>query len=282
MMPRLSCSSYTFEAIPLEGALAIVKAIGVKAVDIAGFHQRGKASYEPDEVGAHPQHYADHLNALLDKYELKPIDFFPQFGAHPDERSINDPDPAVRQKDLDAFRGIVQFCQLTGMHSITLLPGVDHPGKSKDENMAQSAEMLRVCADIAGETGITLCFEPHMGSLAHTPELALELVERAPGAKITLDYSHYLLQYIPLARIHPLIPHTGHFHIRQARPGKLQTRFSEGTLDFLDIAQRLEAAGYQGCMSLEYICSDWYDMNQIDTLYETMATKEALQPHLRL
>jgi sugar phosphate isomerase/epimerase len=240
---RLTASTYSFEAIPLEGTLAICKAMGFKAVDIAGFHQRGRASYEPDDVGAQPQKYADHLKRLLDTYELVAMDFFPQFATNFAIRSLNDPDPAVRQQNTTSFRGIVQFCKLVGMHTVTILPGVD----------------------------------PHMGSVALTPELARWLVERAPGAHVTLDYSHFLLQYIPMERIHTLIPVTGHFHIRQAKPGALQTRYSEGTVDFVDVARRLQAVGYNGAMSIEYVCADWYGANQIDTLTETAATKDALQ-----
>lgn len=279
---RLSASSYSFEAIPLEGTLAVVRAMGFKAVDIAGFHQRGRASYEPDEVGARPAHFADHLRALLDKYELEALDFFPQFGASPDQRSFNDPDPGVAQQNLASFKGIVQFCRQVGMHTVTVLPGVDHPDHAQEENLARSAAALAQCAAIAGDAGIQLCFEPHMGSVCPTPELALQLVERVPGAKVTLDYSHFLLQYIPVERIEKLIPHTGHFHVRQARPGKLQTRFVEGTLDFVAIAGKLRATGYDGAMSIEYVCADWYDLNQIDTLNETMVTKAALEAHVPL
>ncbi len=279
---RLTVSSYSFEVIPLEGTLAIAQAMGFKAVDIAGFHARGRASYEPDEVGANPQKYADDLNELLGKYELEALDFFPQFGANPDERSLNDPDPAARQKNTEAFRGIARFCKLVGMRSVTVLPGVDHQGRSREQNLDLSGEMLQLCAHIAGEEGVLLCFEPHMGSVCPTPELTLSLLDRTPQAKVTLDYAHFLLQYIPAERIHALIPYTGHFHVRQARPGKLQTRFVEGTLDFVEIARRLEAAGYDGGLSLEYVCSDWYDLNQIDTLHETMVTKEALEPYVRL
>lgn len=274
---RLSASSYSFEVLPLEATLAIVHYMGFQLVDIAGFHHRGRASYEPDEVGADPQKAADHLNRLLDQYQLRAHDFFPQFATDFGERSINDPDPAVVQRNVESFKGIVQFCRATGMNTITVLPGVDHAGRTREQNLDAAAAGLKQYVDIAGEQGVTVCFEPHMGSLTNTPELALVLVERTPGLKITLDYSHFLLQYIPLERIHALIPHTGHFHIRQARMGKLQTRFVEGTLDFVDIANRLKAAGYTGCMSLEYVCSDWYDLNQIDTLAETLATKAALE-----
>ncbi len=279
---RLTVSTHAFEAINLEGTLAIAKAMGFKGVDIAGFHNRGKCSYEPDEVGKNPQKFADDLKRLLDKYELDAVDFFPQFGVSFDERSLNDPDAAVRQKNFEAMRGIAQFCKLAGIPGVTVLPGADHLGRPLQQNLELAGAGLKKYTEICGEQGVMVRFEPHMGSVAYTPELALQLVEMAPQALITLDYSHYVLQYIPMDRIHKMIPHTGHVHIRQARPGKLQTRFIEGTIDFVDVARRLEATGYQYCLSIEYVCSDWYDINNLDTLTETVVTKAALDPYIKV
>jgi len=42
----------------------------------------------------------------------------------------------------------------------------------------------------------------------------------------------------------------------------------------------LEAVNYPGCMSLEYVCADWFGANQLDTLTETMITKATLEPHI--
>lgn len=279
---RLTVSTHSFEAINLEGTLAISKAMGFRGVDIAGFHNRGKCSYEPDEVADNPQKFADDLKRLLDKYELDAVDFFPQFGSSPGERSLNDPDPAIRQKNFESIHGIAQFCKLAGIPGITVLPGIDHIERPLLQNLELAGEGLRKYTDICGEHAVIVRFEPHVGSVSDTPELALQLLEMAPQALITLDYSHFLLQYIPMDRIHKMIPHAGHVHIRQARPGKLQTRFAEGTLDFVDIAKRLEATGYKYCLSIEYICSDWYDLNQLDTLTETVVTKAELDKYVKL
>src|SRR5689334_14459674 len=279
---RLTLSTHAFEALNLEGTLALAKAIGFKGVDIAGFHNRGRCSLEPDEVGANPQKFADDLKRLLDKYELDAVDFFPQFANAFTDRSLNDPDPAVRQKNFDSMRGIARFCKLAGIPGVTVLPGADHVGRPLAQNLELAGEGLKKYTEICGEQGVMLRFEPHMSSVADKPELALQLVEMAPQALITLDYSHYLLQYISMERIHKMIPHTGHVHIRQARPGKLQTRFVDGTIDFIDVAKRLEAVGYKYCLSIEYVCMDWYEAHDVDTLTETVVTKEALEKYVKV
>jgi sugar phosphate isomerase/epimerase len=278
---RLTASAYSFEVLPLEACLSIVKHMGFKSVDLSGFHARGRASIEPEAITADPQGEADRMKALLDKYELHCGDFFPQFGTSPNEHSLNDPEPAIREKNRALIRGCAQFCQLLGIPGMTILPGVDHTSRKHEENLQVSGSELKRATDIAGEYGVELRFEAHMGSIASTPELAIRLMEEfAPAAKLTLDYSHFVLQYIALERIHACIPYTGHVHIRPAREGKLQTRYADNTIPWVEIFDRLKATNYQGMVSLEYVYSSWFDLDQCDTLSETWATKEALLPYV--
>jgi len=277
---RLTVTNHSFEMLSLEGTLALAHHIGFKGVDIAGFHNRGRCSFEPEAVLNDPQGQADILKPLLDKYELDAVDFFPQYGSHPGEHSINDPDDSIRAKDEDYIRGSAQFCKAVGIPGFTILPGIDHLGRSLAENLEASGKALKRATEIAAEYDVELRFEPHMGSVADTPELALQLIEMAPDAKVTLDYAHFTLQYIADDRVHALIPHTGHFHLRPARFGKLQTAWDEGTIDFVDIINRLKAVNYQGALSIEYVYADWFDINRNDVLSETIITKEALQDHV--
>lgn len=276
---RLSVANYSFEVLPLEATLMVCRSLGFDAVDIAGFYQRGKCSFEPQIVAADPQTQADILNPLLQKYALAVTDFFPQFGAAPALHSLNDPDAGIREENLRFVRGAAHFCKLIGAPGMTILPGVDHPARTLADNLAVSVESLRRAVEIASEYGVEVRFEPHMGSVADTPELALHLVDHVPGLKVTLDIAHFLLQYIPMERIYPLIPHAGHVHVRQAKPGKLQVAHAEGTIDFPDLITRLKAVGYGGALTVEYVCADWFEVNRNDTLYESAVALEQLAPY---
>lgn len=277
---RLTVSNYTFEAIPLEGTFAICHFLGFKGVVVSAFKNRGNGGYDPHEVAANPQKYAGHLRSLLDKYQLECVDFFPQFASSFYDRAINHPDPDIRSQTLEAFRGIVRFCKLVGSHGVTILPGAPFTERAQEQNLDLSGQMLQQCAEIAGESGVELYFEPHADSVCDTPELTLSLLQRAPGAKLALDYSHFLVKHVEIERIHPLLPYAGTFHIRQARAGKLQTRYSDGSIDFVDIVQRFQAIGYNGCLTVEYVFAEWYNMTDIDTLTETIVTKTALEPYV--
>lgn len=278
---RLTASAYSFEVLPLEACLSIVKHMGFKSVDLSGFHARGRASVEPEAVTADPQGQANQMKALLDRYELHGGDFFPQFGTSPDQHSLNDPNPAVREKNHALIRGCAHFCKLLGIPGMTILPGVDHASRKHEENLQVSGAELKRATEIAGDYGVEIRFEPHMGSVAPTPELGIRLVQEfAPDAKIVLDCSHFVLQYISMERIYACIPYTGHVHIRPAREGKLQTRYAENTIPWVELIKRLKAAHYQGALSLEYVNNSWFDLDRCDTLYETWVTKEALLPHV--
>ncbi len=279
---RLTLSNHSFEYLDLEGTLALARAMGFRGVDLAGFHDRGRCSLEPDEVGADPQEHADRVNRLLEKYELEAVDFFPQFGASLDEQSFNAPDPAVRRQNRTSFEGIIRFCKAVGIPGFTISPGMHHPDRSFEENLQTTADALDELTDQAGEQDITVRFEPHVLSVVDTPERALALLERAPRATVTLDYSHFVMQYIPEERIHPLLAHTDHFHIRAARPGKLQSRLDENTIDFIDIARRLRQLDYRRCLSIEFVYMTWYDCNQVDCLTETIFTRDLMQEHVSL
>jgi sugar phosphate isomerase/epimerase len=278
---KLAVANFSFEVLPLEATLMVCKSLGFDAVDIAGFHDRGRCSFEPADVAANPQKQADILMPLLDKYQLKVTDYFTQFGAAPHLHSINDMDKTIRERNMEFVRGAAHFSKLIGSPGITILPGVDHVERSLAENLAVSAEYLRRAGAIGSEHGIEVRFEPHMGSVTDTPELALQLIDAVPGLKITLDYSHFLLQYIPIERIHAMIPHTGHVHVRQARFGKLQVAHAEGMIDYQDVISRLKAVGYNGALTCEYVCADWFEVNRNDTLYETSVAREMLLPYIQ-
>jgi sugar phosphate isomerase/epimerase len=162
---RLTVSGHSFEILSLEGVMAVVRHLGFKGIDISGFHARGRCSLEPEDVTANPQTQADMVTAPLDKYELDAVDFFAQFGVSPDQHGLNDLDPTIRQKNEELFRRCARFCHLAGIPGMTILPGVDHPERKLWENLEFAGHAMKRATEIAGEYGVNLRFEPHIGRL---------------------------------------------------------------------------------------------------------------------
>ena len=106
---------------------------------------------------------------------------------------------------------------------------------------------------------------------------AADLVRRVPGLTLTLDYTHFTRVGIPDAEIEPLIAYASHFHIRGARPGRLQTRFADNTIDYRRVVEVARAHNYQGWLGLEYVWQDWEHCNECDNVSETILFRDFLR-----
>lgn len=270
---RLSCAHSAFPALSLDVALAVVRDLGFDAVDVCTF--TGYEHIPPDTVVADPRGAARQVHARLEHHRLAASDVFAIVGSSFDALAPNHPHAEVREESLRQFERFVAFTRELGAPGLTILPGTDFD--ADDDSLRRAGDALARRAEIAAARGLRLSFEPHYGSIAGTPERTLELLELAPGASLALDYSHFVFQDIPESRIDPLLPHTGHFHIRQAAPGAMQTRIGEGTIDFARLRDELLAQGYDGYFAFEYQWDpDWLDFTHVDCLAETAASRDAL------
>lgn len=265
--PRLSCADSAFPRLSHAGALGVIRDLGIPAVDICVFPDFAHTA--PATVRADPGAAAEAVLERLDG--LAVADVFLILGAF-DAVAINHPDAAVREESLSYFGPVVEFARRLSSPGVTLLPGVEFDGASLDEAAAE----LRRRAEIAGEAGLRLAFEPHYESIVETPERTLELLDRAPGVGLALDYSHFVFQGTPQADVDVLIPHAHHVHLRQAGRGEMQLRVHEGEIDFPRLMGRLRQAGYDGYLALEYQWEEWLDCNRVDCISETAALRDLL------
>jgi sugar phosphate isomerase/epimerase len=276
---ELTCTSFSFPKLSFEDACRAIALLGIPAVDL-GAHAGG-GHLEPDAIEARPAAVADRVKRALDAAGLRAADLFPTFGHGFRDRPVNHPDPAVRAANRGRFEAYVILCQAVGCPGITLLPGVPWDELGADGSFDLAVATLTEYAAIAGEAGLRLSVEPHLESVAEAPEQALLLAERTPGLRLTLDYSHFVAQGVPPERVHPLVPHAGHFHARQAAPGFLQTSKRLGTLDFADIVGRLRAAGYDGYLCVEYTWQEWRGCDNVDVISESIVLRDELRGYLR-
>jgi len=125
--------------------------------------------------------------------------------------------------------------------------------------------------------GITLSVEPHLGSLIPTPLAAAHLLELTPGLTLTLDYGHFTYQGIPDSAVEPLWARTSHFHARGACAGKLQATMKENSIDFDGVLRAMRKVKYSGFVVLEYVWTEWMDLNRVDNLSETIILRDLLR-----
>lgn len=271
----LTCTSFSFPLLSFERSLKQIALLEIGAVDL-GAHLDG-THLSVEAIEADPQGEAERVKRATEAAELSIADLFPTFGRGFRDRPVNTPDAAMQGANRQRFAALVEFCRLTGCPGMTLLPGVvwDDLGAARSFELAVVG--LTEFVATGRDAGLRVSIEPHLESVVEEPERALALVEAVPGLQFTLDYSHFVAAGIDPARVHPLLPHVGHFHARQAAPGQLQSVRAEGTLDFPDLIRRLAAAGYDGYISVEYTWQEWRDCNRLDVVSESIMLRDELR-----
>jgi sugar phosphate isomerase/epimerase len=262
---RLSVTSWSFPALTLAESWAVAQALGFSAIDV-GLHH-GPA-LDRAAILSDPEGQADRLRSA----GITAANLYWMFGEGPADRAVTD--PAARALNEADFSRVCRFAARAAIPSVFVLPGVLAPGITKGEALAASAASLRDLHKIAHHHGVLLTVEPHvMGLLTH-PDDALQLLSAVPGMKLCLDYAHFVCLGHTQAAIDAIAPHAGHVHLRQARPGALQAKWGEGTIDFAAVLDRLKAAGYQGWCAVEYVHQAYMNTLTDDVLTETVRMRD--------
>jgi len=117
------------------------------------------------------------------------------------------------------------------------------------------AARVQHTSSVARDEGCRLALEPHVGGLLDRPSRVLDLMERAPEAKINFDISHFWVQGMATADVAPpLVPHSVHTHIKDGVLEDGKVRFllpGEGPHDLVEYFRAMHAAGYRGFITVE-------------------------------
>jgi len=268
MSTKLALTSWSLPACSLTEAAGIAKVLGIDALDIGYFY--GPA-LDKARLLAEPERVADEVMALgIDTPCLYHL-----FGSTLADRNLAD--PRNLDQNVADLKQAVRFCQRAGIGVIFVLPGVCNPGQGRQEALAHSAESLNRLVPIAADASVTLTIEAHVHSYLETPSLVLELLDKVPDLKLTLDYGHFVCLGYRQEEIDVLAPHAAHVHLRQAKAGELQTKLSKGIINMGAQLAMLRAAGYDGYIALEYTHQDYMDSLYDDVLTETILLRDVVR-----
>jgi sugar phosphate isomerase/epimerase len=265
---RLSITSWSFPKCTLAEAAGIAKALGIDGIDVGYFYA---ASLDRARLLAEPDAYAAEIRGSL---PVAVANLYHLFGADLVERNLargHDP------QNLADLKKALSFCKAAGAPTIFLLPGMLGPGQGRKEALAGTIEALRPMVEAGREAGVAVAVEPHVHSYLESPELAHRLVEAVPGLRLTLDPAHFAVIGYTQDEIETLAPHVGHVHLRQARPGALQAKMEEGTLNFPAFFAALRDAGYDGWLAIEYVHQNYMTTVYDDVLSETVKMRDSFR-----
>lgn len=275
MTTRLACADFTFPLLPHDDVLRLIAMLGFDGVDIGLFENR--SHLWPSREFAQTKRSAARLKAQLDDCGLVAADIFLQMDADFTPWAINHPDPERRRHARDWFLHTLDYAAVTGARHVTTLPGVAFPDEDPVRTWARAVEELAWRVEQSTRHGIVFGVEAHVGSLISDPQRALRLVRETPGLTLTVDYTHFTRLGMADAAVEPLLAHASHFHVRGAKPGRLQVAFKENVIDYDRVLAVLKARDYQGWLGVEYIWLDWERCNECDNLSETILYRNYLR-----
>lgn len=271
---KLAGAAWSFVGTSLVESAQIWRALGVHAMDLLAIPD---TPINAEEIDRDPQGLARRFTEP--GMELPNLIYF--FGSSFEDRAINSTDPAVRRRNMETLKNVLECCQAAQIQSLLISPGVDQPGKSHQDSLALAAASLNEMNTLAQDAGVPLIFEPHVDSILEDPRETVEFLRQNPGLSIALDYSHFVAQGYPTSAIDPLVPYAGHFHLRQGADQQLQARWDDGIIDFSTAIGLLKEAGYKGYLTLEYEHDPgWMDMDKCDVMTETIKMRNLVQPLL--
>jgi sugar phosphate isomerase/epimerase len=170
--------------------------------------------------------------------------------------SFTSDDPEIRAAAIERIVSHIPLAERLGAIVILgLIRGVTPEGQTHDQSMAYLVHAIRRCAAAAKGTPVRFALEPlnrYETDLIHTVGDGLELVEKvgADNFGLLLDTFHMNIEEADIrASIRACGDRIFHFHVADSNrwyPGA-------GHLDFGSILEELEATGYQGFVSGEFM-----------------------------
>lgn len=272
---KLAGAAWSFVGTTLLESANIWRALGIQSIDL--FAVPG-AQLDSEEIEQDPKGQARRFKKL----GMPVSNLFYLFGTDFENRALNSPDVIVQSKNMDTLKKVLDCCRTSNIPSLLILPGIDHPGMSHEDAIRRSGEVLTEMTAVALESGVLLIFEPHVESVLENPKETLKFLKCYSDLKIALDYSHFIaLGYKP-SDVHPLLPYTRHFHLRQGAYRKLQSRWEDSEIDFTDVVRRLQEVGYEGYLTLEYEHEPgWMKMDQCDVMTESIKMRNLVNSLLK-
>jgi sugar phosphate isomerase/epimerase len=272
---RFACADFTFPLLSHENSLDVIQMLGFNGVDIGLFQDRSHIQLRDalmDVAGT-----ARMLREKLASRNLVPADLFLQTALDFESTAINHPAAPVRGEVREAFLKTLELAQETGSAHVTILPGVVFEQEGQLASYERTVEELKWRTDQALQRNLILGIEAHIGSICDTPEKAAALIDDVAGLTLTLDYTHFTKSGYEDGEIENLIPLASHFHARGANGSRAQTTFNTNTIDYARVVRKMVEFDYSGFIGIEYVWSEWENMNEVDNISESIILKNYIQ-----
>ena len=261
---HLSLTAWSFPHLRLDEVAGVARAIGIHALDLSTSHKPGlnKAQLLVD-----PKAVAEQVLAL----GLPVANYYHHFATGLVERNLALPGTiAANARDLEQ---VLTFADAANIPTVFFLPGIVNPGQSRRQALDVAVDSIMALQEVEKHFKARICIEPIVRSFAETPEIVLELIDRT-GIPLALDYSHFICLGYTQEQVDPLLRHAAHVHLRQARMGDLQAKFTKGTINFPAMFAGLRDVGYDAALAIEFVHQDFMSAFAEDVMTETVMMRD--------
>ena len=268
MTYEFSCHTWGFNDLSLVEALGTIARMGFRYVDIGTGSHLNLAQLAQS---TNRQQLVIDLIDNLKTFNLKVADLYLMLPR------ISVDDVKKRETDIALFKALLPLAKAIHANGVTISTGLIHPADDKEAYL-RTIESLKEMTAFAESREIPLSIEPHLDSMAQTPEQALKILDEVQGLDVTLDWAQLVCQNISDSEIQSLLPRTRHIHIRQAARDQLQLPYDRGRIKADKVIEMLRQADYHGNICIEYMqMTGWHGMVEVDSVVESVAMRDALR-----
>ena len=267
-MTEFSCHTWAFNDLTLVEALGTIARLGFRYVDMGtGPHLNITRATQSSTRQSLVREIRDDLELfnlqLADLYLMLP--------------RISVDDEKKRQADITLFKALLPFARSVGAPGVTISAGLIHP-EEDDSAYQRTVISLKEMVEAADAQEMPISIEPHLDSMAQTPQQALRLLDEIQGLDITLDWAQMVCQNVKDKDIALLLPRTRHIQIRQAARSQLQVPYKRGRIKPEDVIRMVQQADYRGKICIEYMQTvGWHGMVEVNSIIEVTAMRDALR-----
>jgi sugar phosphate isomerase/epimerase len=235
-------SSIIFLPYTLEQALQGLSEAGFENVEI-GAVKDFLEHLDPDRIG--PAEIA-HCQQLLDRYGLRCV-------------SMSGHAPLHLDIGRERLTNVLRAGKELGIQVLNTFTG----DAETEEQIDAFVRNVNAIAEEAEAAGIRLCIETD-SNLLPTAKVGLDILDRIGNPWVGINYDPgnviYYTEAVPEEDLEIALPRLGHVHLKDKRGGKGVADFpplGDGDIDIPRILRTLDAAGYDGPVSMEIEFTDY-------------------------
>lgn len=178
----------------------------------------------------------------------------------PYAKGFDDDDAAVRSASEDEIRRCIDLADELGAETVRLWAGSEPVPGREERQYDLLVTSLRSLTAVAGQPGITLCIENHVGSHAITSVDTVKIIDDV-GSKwlgICYDPGNLLMlgESDSMGALERQMPHIRHVHFKDLRAlgqrKHIPCLVGEGDVPWARLMPRLLDGGYDGFFSTEF------------------------------